>query len=142
MDPRRMSSGTRRFDQPARILQRLELMAAAYGVAAAALFAVLRSILEASILTLATAASIVAFRGLQRLVAAMGAREDGKIDRRSRVLVTLRFALLTLVPVGSLWLNPRLVLALLVGFSALPLALMTEGILLLLILSREPKDGS
>ena len=87
-----------------------------------------RTLDGAAILTLAAAASIVSFRGLQRLVWRLGPRNGGKIDRRSQVSAGLRFAIILFLPAASLWLDSRQTLALIVGFSAFPLALMTEGV--------------
>ncbi len=98
---------------------------------------------EALILTLAAAASIVSFRGLQRLVWQMGVRDGGKIDRRSLVLAGLRFGIVLLLPVASLWLTSRQALALIAGFSSLPLAVMTEGLSKFVRTpSSEPTDGN
>jgi hypothetical protein len=111
----------------------LEWLAGFYGVTGAAILLLgRRSAGGALVLTLAAAASIVAFRGLQRLVgqlAAGGPEHRRPIDRRSRRLVGLRFSLLTLAPLASLWMDSERALALVVGFSALPLAVLTEGLL-------------
>jgi hypothetical protein len=91
-----------------------------------------RSAAGALVLTLAAAASIVAFRGLQGLVGQLAAGRPGTrkpIDRRSRRLVWLRFSLLTLAPLVSLWMDSERALGLVIGFSALPLAIVTEGLL-------------
>lgn len=135
------------WNHPERVLRRLERLAAAYGVAGAVLLLVLRrSVAAALVLTLTAAASIVAFRGLQGLVGRLqagagteepGTRRDG--DRRSRRLVWLRFGLLLLVPLASRLLDSERALALVLGFSVLPLAIMTEG-LLQLVYVLAPRD--
>ena len=121
------------WSEPARVLRRLEWLAAFYGLAGAVcLLLVRRSPAGALVLTLAAAASIVAFRGLQGLVGQLAAgRHDTRrpIDRRSRRLVWLRFSLLTLAPLVSLWMDSERALGLVIGFSALPLAIVTEGLL-------------
>ena len=122
---------------PARVLRRLEWLAALYGVAGALwLLAGRGSVAGALVLTLTAAVSIVSFRGLQGLVGQLQAGTDRPeprsetrpSDRRSRRLVWLRFSLLTLAPLASLWLDSERALALILGFSVLPLAIMTEGL--------------
>ncbi len=94
------------------------------------------------ILTLAAAASIVSFRGLRRLVWRMGAREGGKIDRRTQFLAGLRFTIVLLLPAASIWLTTRQTLALIAGFSSLPFAVITEGLSQFVRAPRsEPTDG-
>jgi hypothetical protein len=125
--------GARSWSEPARVLRRLEWLAGGYGVLAAGWMLVgRRSVGGALVLTLAAAASIVAFRGLQGLVIRLAAgRTDTRtpIDRRSRRLVWLRFSLLTLAPLVSLWMDSERALGLVIGFSVLPLAVLTEGLL-------------
>ena len=118
---------------PARVLRRMEWLAAALGVAGA-LFLLLgrRSPGGALVLTLAAAASIFAFRGLQTLVGQLAAgspKTRRPIDSRSRRLVWLRFSLLTLAPLISLWMDSERALGLVMGFSVIPLAAVTEGLL-------------
>lgn len=121
------------WSDPARVLRRLEWLAAGYGIAGAAVLLLTgRSAAASLVLTLAAAASIVAFRGLQGLVGQLAAgRPDTRRpnDRRSRRLVWLRFSLLTLAPLVSLWMDSERALALVMGFSVLPLAVVTEGLL-------------
>jgi hypothetical protein len=114
----------------------MEWSAGVLGLAGALFLLVGRRSAEgAVVLTLAAAASIVAFRGLQRLVGqlASGAQESPEtrrpIDRRSRRLVWLRFSLLTLAPLLSLWMDSERALGLVMGFSVIPLAAVTEGLL-------------
>jgi hypothetical protein len=135
------------WDEPHRVLRRLERVAVGYGVAGAALLYALRGSLGAAlVLTLAAAASIVAFRGLQELVGRLqaGAGRSGtpeSSDRRSRRLVWLRFSLLLLVPLASLWLDSERALALILGFSVLPLAILTESLLQLGFVLADRKHG-
>ena len=127
------ASGGPSWSSPARVLRRLEWMAAGYGVAGAAFLLLGRgSAGGALILTLAAAASIVAFRGLQRLIGQLSAGSPEKrrpLDPRSRRLVWLRFSLLTLAPLLSLWMDSERALGLVMGFSVIPLAAVTEGLL-------------
>ena len=118
---------------PARVLRRMEWLAGCFGVVGAAFLLLGRGSAQgALVLTLAAAASIVAFRGLQRLVGqlAAGSPEPRRpIDRRSRRLVWLRFSLLTLAPLLSLWMDSERALGLVMGFSVIPLAAVAEGLL-------------
>jgi hypothetical protein len=128
-----IASGAPSWSIPARVLRRLEWMAAGFALAGALwILLARRSAGTALVLTLAAAASIVAFRGLQGLVGQLAAgRPDTRkpIDRRSRRLVWLRFSLLTLAPLVSLWMDSERALGLVIGFSVLPLAVVTEGLL-------------
>ena len=135
------------WSQPVRVLRRLEWTAAAYGFCGAALLLVWGSAGGALVLTLAAAASIVSFRGLQGLVGSFqaGAERPGQrtsSDRRSRRFVWLRFCLLLLAPLVSLWLDSERALALVLGFSVLPLAIMTEGViqLVFVLVNRDHGD--
>ena len=127
-----IASGAASWSAPARVLRRLEWMAAGYGLAGAFWMLAIDAAAAALVLTLAAAASIVAFRGLQELVGQLAAgRPDTRrpIDRRSRRLVWLRFSLLTLAPLVSLWMDSERALGLVIGFSVIPLAVVTEGLL-------------
>jgi len=93
------------------------------------------ALLEAAVLTGVSTASIVAFRGLQRIVSSLGpadqdTRKQRTIGWRQGLAALLRLCLLgALVIGGSLRLGPQLTPALVLGFSTLPAALMTEGLL-------------
>jgi len=118
----------RRGEEPSVVLRRVERFIIVYGLAGVVFWlVVLGGWIEALILTLTAAASIVSFRGLQRLVGSLAVGEGGKLSRRSKVSAGVRFATVLLLPAVSLWLNSRQVLALIVGFSSLPFALMTEA---------------
>lgn len=153
-------------------LRRIEWMAVAWTVTAVLGYGVVRSWTGAAILTGASAASIVAFRALQRIVSALGpagtgserpseadpvppeepagrargpdaaagaaeaAEPAGSVAwggaRASRpVLATVvRLSLLGAIAVaGSFLLEPEFFPAIVLGFSMLPAALMTEGLL-------------
>jgi hypothetical protein len=140
-------AGYASWSEPVRVLRRLEWLAAGYGAAGAlVLLTARRSASGALVLTLAAAASIVAFRGLQGLVGEFAAGEGAgkrlpdetpheksdtrkRLGRRNRRLVWLRFSLLTLAPLVSLWMDSERALALVMGFSVLPVAMVTEGLL-------------
>ena len=128
--------------QPARILARIERVAAVLGALGALLY-LLRSPVGALVLTLTAAASIVAFHGLQNLVGRLGAGSDTKVDQRSKRLVWLRFCLLLVIPLTSLWLDAELALSLLLGFSVIPLSFVGEGFFqLFLSLTSRGENGS
>lgn len=117
------------------MLRRLERLAAAYAIAGVGLLLVgRRSFGGAVVLTLTAAVSIVAFRGLQELVGRLqvGEGRSGTPESSARLrrrLVWLRLSLLLLIPLASLWLDSERALALILGFSVLPLAIMTEALL-------------
>lgn len=117
-------------------LRRIERTAAGWAVVAAIAYAALVSWPGALALTAVSAASIVAFRGLQRILSALGPQEDlpATLDRRSRlgapgigVLVRLAF-LGAVVAAGGFLLEPEDLPAIVLGFSTLPAALVTEGL--------------
>ncbi len=91
--------------------------------------------LVAAVLTGVSAVSILAFRGLQRIVSTLGpadqdTRKQRTIGWRQGLAALVRLCLLgALVIGGSLQLGPRFSPALVLGFSTLPAALMTEGLL-------------
>ncbi len=111
------------------VLRRIDRLMMLYGALGVLVWVVfLSGWREAPVLILATAGGIISFRGLQLLVGQIGARGGEKIDRRRQFLAGLRFGIILLLPVAVLWLDRRQALALIVGFSAFPLALMTEGV--------------
>ena len=115
--------------EPLRVLRRIERLMVVFWLLGVVLWLVfLGGFGNVLILTLAAAAGIVSFRGLQRLVWQIGAREAGDLDRRPQILAGLRFVIILLLPAVSLWLTTRQTLALIAGFSSLPLALITEGL--------------
>lgn len=137
-------------------LRRVETLAVAWTVVGAAGTAVLspagRSLAAALVLTAASAASIVSFRALQRVVSALRPeapenRTPAGIDSpppdgdeplprvaphrsgRETVIALLRWAALgALLVTGALLLDRDLFPAIILGFSTLPAALMTEGL--------------
>lgn len=146
-----MTEGERLAD--AASLRRLELVAVAWTVAAALAYGLARSWTGALVLTGASVASIVGFRGLQRIVSALGpaepagespappvpevaepapsAGEDaGTIGWRPGLGALVRLGLLGLIAgAGAFLLDPEHFPAIVLGFSTLPAALMTEGLL-------------
>lgn len=154
-----MSSEGRLAD--AASLRRMELVAVAWTVVAGVSYGAARSWAGAVVLTGASAASIVAFRGLQRIVSALGpdgngsqgpledarpvpaeepaARPPGSVDATSRggtigwrpgLGALVRFGLLGAVACAAvLLLDSEHFPAIVLGFSTLPAALMTEGAL-------------
>lgn len=130
-------------------LRRIEILAVAWAAAAGLGYGVGRSWAGAAVLTGASAASIVAFRGLQRVVSALGPEEPagrspgpelakpepdtgkiaGKIGWRTGLGALVRLGLLAgIVAAGSFLLEPEHFPAIVLGFSTLPAALMTEGL--------------
>jgi hypothetical protein len=120
-------------------LRRIERMAIAWTGVGAAVFLVLGRPLAAVVLTGVSAASIVGFRGLQRVISALGPRdvettdqtthETRNDDGRHRLVALGRFTFLGLVLLMGISLGPEAHPGLVSGFSTLPAALMTEGFL-------------
>lgn len=112
-------------------LRRIEILVVAYSLAGAAIFAALGRPQGAIVLTLLGAAAIVAFRSLQGLVARLHADRKGRIGFSVTFLLLLRSALLAGTVIAALVWGRENVLAIVVGVSMLPAALLTEaGILL------------
>jgi len=124
-------------------LRRIERLAAGWTVLAAALFVVFGRATGALVLTGVSAVSIVAFRGLQRIVTALGPADpnqgpnQGEVQQKHRTIgwrqglaVLVRLCLLgALLVVGAFHLGQGFFPALILGFSTLPAAMMTEGLL-------------
>ena len=120
----------------ATVLRRLQLLAAAWGLALAAGFAIAGAGRRALVLTGGAVVSIVAFRSLEGVVRRLGVNGPGpppglgwRYPLRLLLLVVL---VSTLVSVGR---DP---LALVLGVSAVPAALLVEAALQLTALRREP----
>lgn len=128
-------------------LRRLELLAVGWTVAGAAGFLIAGAASAALVLTGASALSIVAFRGLQRIVSAVQPEEragseagpgktgEGGEERpegvgwRPGLAALVRFLVLFgLLAAGALLLDPEYFPAIVLGFSTLPASLITEGL--------------
>lgn len=127
--------------EPRRVLRRLEWMAVGWAAVGLAL-CLSRDPGAVFALTLGAAVSIVSFRGLQGLVGRLGAVAEGTVDPRSRRRIWLRFAFLLLTPLAALWLQPQRTLALIGGFSVLPLAFLTEALIQLIYIGTSSRHGS
>jgi hypothetical protein len=123
-------------------LRRIEIVALVYTVAGAIAFAVAGRGEGALVLTLLGAATIVGFRSLQGLVARLHATDSGRVGWRSVLLLLFRMALLGGAVLAAVMRGPENILALLAGVSALPAALVTEGLLQLVsALQARDSDG-
>ncbi len=112
-------------------LRRIERTAAVWALVAGLGYGLFVSWPGALALTVVAAASIVAFRGLQRIVSALGPSQD-QSERSALgapgIGVFVRLAFLgAVVAAGAFWLRPEHMPALILGFSTLPAALTTEG---------------
>lgn len=121
-------------------LRRIERMAYAWTGVGLVVFLVLGRPMAAAVLTGVSAASIVGFRGLQRVISALGPRDVETTDQtthetqniddgRHRLVALGRFVFLGLVLLMGISLGPEAHPGLVSGFSTLPAALMTEGFL-------------
>jgi hypothetical protein len=124
------------------VLRRLQRFAAVYGLALGAVFATLHGARRGVVLTGGAAVSIVALRSLEGVVRRLGAPGDGGASgpgpppglgwRYPLRLLLLVVLVSLLVTVG------RDALALVLGVSAVPAALLMEAALQLLALRRGP----
>lgn len=114
-----------------RTIRRIEVLALAWAAVGAVAFLAAGRPRGALVLTLAALTSIVAFRGLQRVIYALGpASERRKRGAWRRVLlVLLRYLLLGGTIATAFLLAPNELLGLIAGFTTLPAALMSEGVL-------------
>ncbi len=118
-------------------LRRIERAAAAWTLVGTLAYAASGRFAAALVLTGISAAGIVGFRGLQRIVAALGPAEQSKQgDREAKVgwrlglAAFVRLSLwLALLTASVFLLGPRLLPAIVLGCSTLPAALMSEGLL-------------
>jgi hypothetical protein len=115
-------------------LRRIERGAAAWMLAGALAYAAFGRFSSALVLTVVSAAGIVAFRGLQGIVSAIGPAEQGdreaKVGWRQGLKAFVRLGLWgALLAACGLLLDRRLFPAIVLGCSTLPAALMTEGLL-------------
>jgi hypothetical protein len=126
--------GTRGIATPW-VLRRVKWLAAAWGLAAAVAFLAAGAPRRAVVLTLSAAVSIVALRSLEGVVNRLRVAEDGSAPGGLGVGYVLRLPLLVvlvllLARAGS---DP---LALVLGLSAVPLALIGEALLQLAVVVR------
>lgn len=82
------------------------------------------SLSAALTLTAAGLVSSFSFRGLEMQVRSLEPRADGRLDARSVLFIVLRFSLLSAFIVAVLLVGSREVIALILGFSVVPLALL------------------
>lgn len=147
-------------------LRRIEAIAAGWGVIAGLGWGLAASWAGAAVLTAAAAASIVGFRALQQIVSALGPTEDqagnqpagrpeptedpgadGTHDRRSGlgapgIGFLVRLGLLAaVIAAGAFLLEPEHFPAVVLGFSTLPAALVTEGLWQVVCALRGARSG-
>lgn len=108
-------------------LRRIEGMAGVYGVAGAVWMALERGWRSALALTLLTGVSIVSFRTLEGVVRRLEGESTGTMAKGGGSRFLLRWALL-LAALGSAFiLGSHDLLALLIGVTVIPAALITEA---------------
>jgi hypothetical protein len=125
-------------------LRRVARVAAAWAALGASLYLAQGAWRGALTLTLAAAASIVGFRGLEGLVRRLRPDAQGGIGEGAGVGFHVRFLVLLAALILALILGGRDHLALILGLTALPLAVITEALIQLVSLGtrRESGDGS
>lgn len=104
-------------------------MAATYGALGGLAYAVWRGPAGALVLTLSALASIVNFRGLEAFAILLEPQRQGTLGARNTLLITLRLVILAGVVSAALVLGARYLLAVILGFSVLPAALVTEAVI-------------
>ena len=115
------------------VLRRVKLLAGGWGLVAGAALAAQGGWRRGVVLTLAAAVSIVALRSLEGVVRRLRVPADGATPDSLGVGYVLRLLLLAVL-VTILALGGRDPLALLLGLSAVPLALIGEALLQVLAL--------
>jgi hypothetical protein len=129
------------FDRPPEV-RRIERMAVAYLALAATAMWILTDANQAIVLTLIGSLSIVNFRALQLQVSLLEPRSDGRLGARNTLLLVLRLTFLGALVSGALLLGRNFILALVLGFSVIPAALMTEGVVRVAGFLRKANHGS
>ena len=110
-------------DELAAMSRRVFRCALLVTVAAAAL-ALIWSLSAALTLTAAGLVSSFSFRGLEMQVRALEPRADGRPGARNVLFIVLRYSLLSAFIVAVLLVGSREFIALILGFSVVPLALL------------------
>lgn len=121
-------------------LRRLERMAALYGLAGGLALAWRQGLRAGLALTLVAAVSIVAFRTWEGVVRRLEPEPGDATQRRGESRLVLRWALLLGALGGAFVLGSQNLLALLLGVTVLPLALLTEAGLRLLGAVGDPDE--
>lgn len=121
------------------VLRRVQLLALGWGLAAGLALGLHGGLRRGLVLTLAAALSIVAIRSLETVVRRLRVPADGATPPGLGVGYVLRLLLLAAL-VTLLALGGRDPLALILGLSAVPLALLVEALVQVVTLSggREP----
>lgn len=112
-----------------RILRRIAWLAVAYALVGAAAYGLWRGPAGALVLTLSALASIVNFRGLEAFAVLLEPQRQGTLGARNTLLITLRLVILVGVISAALALGAKYLLAVILGFSVLPGALITEAVI-------------
>lgn len=84
------------------------------------------SLSSALTLTAAGLVSSFSFRGLEMQVRALEPRADGRLGATNILFIVLRYSLLSAFIVAVLLVGPREFIALILGFSVVPLALLVS----------------
>lgn len=116
-------------DEEVRILRRIASLAMVYGAVGGLAYAASRGYVGALVLTLSAVASIVNFRGLEAFAILLEPQRQGTLGVRNTLLITLRLVILAGVVLAALALGAQYLLAVILGFSVLPAALITEAVI-------------
>ena len=123
------------------MVRRIERWAWTYSVAGGLWFALWQDWRAALVLTVTGVLSIVNFRALQLQVRLLAPRVDGRLSTADGLLLLLRLSFLGGIVFGAFYLGSKYLLALILGFFTLPLALMSEALWQLFGMVRGTIDG-
>ncbi len=115
-------------EDPEKVLRRIEKWMLFWALVGALGWSFLAPFEGLLFLTGGALAGIVLFRGLQRATRRWATPPEEKTDSISALPIILRFGILALLPVSTLWLDDQQALALIVGFTSLPLGLTSEAV--------------
>lgn len=122
-------------------VRRVEVFACVLGLLAAAGLWIAVGRNAALVLTLTAAVGIVHFRALQVQVRLLAPRSDGRPGGEFGLLALVRLTFVGTLTIGALFLGSRYPLALILGFSVIPAALMAEALLRVAGIVRGVADG-
>ncbi len=123
-DPSGFFGGGGRGDDELGAMSRRVLRCALAVTAVAGALALVWSLGAALTLTAAGLVSSFSFRGLEMQVRALEPRADGRVGAKNLLFIVLRYTLLSAFIVAALLVGSREFIALILGFSVVPLALL------------------
>jgi hypothetical protein len=120
----RLFTGHTRSEDELGVMSRRVLRCALVVTVVAGALALVWSLSAALTLTAAGLVSSFSFRGLEMQVRALEPRADGRLGAKNILFIVLRYSLLSAFIVAALLVGSREFIALILGFSVVPLALL------------------